>query len=112
MGGETRSLPVAGDAPISSAVISPQEPDMRRQIKKVIEEMVNPAVASHGGEVHLVDFVNNNVYLRLAGGCQGCASSSATLKNGIERLLREEFPSIDQIIDVTDHESGENPYYS
>lgn len=85
---------------------------MRRRIQKVIEDMVNPAVASHGGRVDLVDFVNNNVYLRLSGGCQGCASSSATLKNGIERLIREEFPTIGDIVDVTDHASGENPYYS
>ncbi|MBU6159952.1 MAG: NifU family protein [Myxococcales bacterium] len=84
---------------------------MRRQIKKVIDDMINPAVASHGGEVHLVDFVNNNVYIRLAGGCQGCSSSSATLKNGIERLLREEFPTLGDIVDVTDHATGENPYY-
>lgn len=74
--------------------------------------MINPAVASHGGEVHLVDYVNNDVYLRLSGGCQGCASSSATLKNGIERLLREEFPDIRNIVDVTDHDAGDNPYYS
>jgi Fe/S biogenesis protein NfuA len=85
---------------------------MRRRIQKVIEDMINPAVASHGGRVDLVDFVNNNVYLRLSGGCQGCASSSATLKNGIERLIREEFPSVGDIVDVTDHASGENPYYS
>lgn len=85
---------------------------MRRQIKKTIENMINPAVASHGGAVHLVDFVNNNVYIRLSGGCQGCSSSSATLKNGIERLLREEYPDIGEIVDVTDHSAGENPYYS
>lgn len=85
---------------------------MRRRIQKVIEDMINPAVASHGGRVDLVDFVNNNVYLRLSGGCQGCASSSATLKNGIERLLREEFPEVGDIVDVTDHASGTNPYYS
>lgn len=85
---------------------------MRRRIAKVIEDMVNPAVASHGGRVDLVDYVNNNVYLRLSGGCQGCASSSITLRNGIERLLREEFPDIGEIVDVTDHTAGENPYYT
>lgn len=84
---------------------------MRRQIARCIDDMINPAVASHGGSVHLVDVLNNNVYLRLAGGCQGCASSSVTLRNGIERLLREEFPEIREIVDVTDHDAGENPYY-
>ena len=85
---------------------------MRRRIQKTIEDMINPAVASHGGRVDLVDFVNQDVYIRLSGGCQGCASSSATLRNGIERLLREEYPDIRNIVDVTDHASGENPYYS
>ena len=85
---------------------------MRRKINKLIETMINPAVASHGGQVHLVDFVNDTVYVRLSGGCQGCSSSSATLKNGIERLIREEFPEVKGIVDVTDHASGENPYYS
>jgi Fe-S cluster biogenesis protein NfuA len=84
---------------------------MRRRIQKVIDDMINPAVDSHGGRVDLVDFVNADVYLRLSGGCQGCSSSSATLRNGIERLLREEFPEIRNIIDVTDHAAGENPYY-
>lgn len=84
---------------------------MRRRIQKLIEEMINPAVASHGGEIELVDFVNNNVYIRLMGGCQGCSSSQATLKNGIERLLRDEIPNLGEIVDITDHGAGQNPYY-
>ena len=85
---------------------------MRRQIRKLIEDQINPAVASHNGEVHLVDVVDNVVYIRLAGGCQGCAGSNATLKGGIERLIREEFPEILNVVDVTDHASGANPYYA
>ena len=85
---------------------------MRRQIQKLINDQINPAVASHNGEVHLVDVVNNTVYIRLAGGCQGCSGSNATLKNGIERLIREEFPAVVGVIDVTDHAAGHNPYYA
>lgn len=85
---------------------------MRRKIQKLIDEMINPAVASHGGKVHLVDFLNDTVYVRMSGGCQGCSSSTATLKNGIERLIVEEFPQIQGVIDVTDHDLGDNPYYS
>ncbi len=84
---------------------------MRRKIIKVIEELVNPAIASHGGEVHFEDFVNNKVYIRFSGGCQGCSSSQATLKNGIDRLIREELPSISEVVDATDHTAGTNPYY-
>ena len=84
---------------------------MRRQIIKVIDELINPAVAGHGGAVHFEDFVNDKVFIRFSGGCQGCSASNATLKNGIDRLLREEFPSISDVVDVTDHEAGQNPYY-
>lgn len=85
---------------------------MRRQIIKVIEELINPAVASHGGEVHFEDYVNNKVFIRFSGGCQGCSASSATLKNGIDRLIKEEFPTVLEVVDVTDHGAGSNPYYS
>lgn len=85
---------------------------MRRQIIQIIEELINPAVASHGGQVHFEDYVNNKVFIRFSGGCQGCSASSATVKNGIDRLIREEFPSVTEIVDVTDHAAGENPYMS
>lgn len=85
---------------------------MRRQIKKVIEQQVNPALSSHNGGVSLVDYVDKNVFLRLEGGCQGCAASTATLRQGIERILRENFgDDINEIIDVTNHADGKDPYY-
>ena len=84
---------------------------MRRQIIKVIDELINPAVASHGGQVHFEDFVNSRLFIRFSGGCQGCSASNATLKNGIDRLIREEFPEVIEIVDVTDHAAGSNPYY-
>lgn len=85
---------------------------MRRKIQTLIDEMINPAVASHGGAVELVDYVNDKVFVRMTGGCQGCASSTATLKSGIERLVKEEFPNVVEVVDVTNHEAGTNPYYS
>lgn len=85
---------------------------MRREIIRVIDELINPAVASHGGEVHFEDYVNQRVFIRFAGGCQGCSASSATLKNGIDRLIKEEFPEVIEVVDITDHEAGENPYYT
>jgi len=84
---------------------------MRRKIQKLIDEEINPAVASHGGHIELVDFVDDKIFLKMSGGCQGCASSTATLRQGIERLIRDELPDIKEIIDVTEHEQGENPYY-
>jgi Fe-S cluster biogenesis protein NfuA len=84
---------------------------MRRKIIRVLEEMINPAVASHGGKIELVDVVNDTVYIQMTGGCQGCAASSMTLKQGVERTLMEEIPDIKAIVDTTDHQAGGNPYY-
>lgn len=85
---------------------------LAERVQWVLDTEINPAVASHGGTVELVEVQDNNVLVRFGGGCHGCASSSATLKMGIETRLREKFPEIGEIIDVTDHSTGANPYYS
>lgn len=84
---------------------------MRRQIKKLIETEINPAVAGHGGVIELLDVMNNKVYLRMGGGCQGCGMASQTLRHGVERMIRDQFPDIEEVVDATDHSSGSNPYY-
>jgi Fe/S biogenesis protein NfuA len=84
---------------------------MIRHIEKLFDEEIRPALASHDGNVEVVDLDNDVLFLRLSGGCQGCASSSATLKDGIVRLVKERFPDIKEVIDVTDHKAGDNPYF-
>jgi Fe/S biogenesis protein NfuA len=83
------------------------------RVSAVLEEMVNPSIASHGGRADLVamDESGGVAYLRLSGGCQGCAMSRMTLTQGIEAALREEVPEITRVVDVTDHAGGANPYY-
>ena len=83
---------------------------MLRKLEILFDEQVRPALAAHGGNVEIVDIDNNKVFLRLQGGCQGCSSSSATLKEGIQTLIKQTFPEITDVIDLTDHETGENPY--
>lgn len=68
-------------------------------------------VAQHGGRIELVDYANKTAFIRMTGGCQGCSSSKLTLQQGVERELFAAIPRIRQVIDVTDHESGANPYY-
>jgi Fe-S cluster biogenesis protein NfuA len=85
--------------------------EIKARIAKVFEESINPAVAMHGGFVELVDYKANVVYVRMGGGCQGCASSVATLKGGVERMIREVAPEIVEVVDVTDHAAGANPYF-
>jgi Fe/S biogenesis protein NfuA len=81
------------------------------RIVQVLEAQINPSIASHGGRADLAGFEDGTAYLRLSGGCQGCAQSTATLRNGIETSLRNAIPEITAIVDVTDHASGTNPYF-
>ena len=85
--------------------------DLKTRVQALIESMINPAVAGHGGFVELVDVQDNRVYLQMGGGCQGCGAADVTLKQGIERLIKEEIPEIEEVLDTTDHASGDNPYY-
>lgn len=81
------------------------------QINQVLQEQVNPAIAAHGGGAELVSVDGTIAYLRLFGGCQGCGLAQVTLKQGIERILLESIDELTQVVDVTDHASGEDPYY-
>src|SRR6185503_1502747 len=86
--------------------------ELMTKVQDLIENMINPAVAGHGGFVQLVDVKDNKVYLQMGGGCQGCGAADVTLKQGIERLIKEEIPEVEEVLDTTDHASGENPYYT
>ena len=90
----------------------PSEGDLKWAIGDLLEREINPAVAAHGGFVELIDVKKNNVYLRLGGGCQGCGAADVTLKQGIERAIRDLVPRVGEILDTTDHAAGRNPYYS
>jgi len=83
------------------------------RVMDVLETMVNPSIAAHGGRADLValDEGAGVAYLQLSGGCQGCAMSRMTLTQGIETALRQEVPELVRVTDVTDHTSGANPYY-
>lgn len=81
------------------------------QVQQVLSEQVNPAIASHGGAAELVSVDSDTAYLRLMGGCQGCGMAQVTLKQGIERILLDSIPELAAVVDVTDHASGEDPYF-
>lgn len=83
---------------------------MLKKLEILFDEQVRPALAAHGGNVEIVDIDNDKLFVRLQGGCQGCSSSKATLKDGIQTLVKQNFPEITEVVDLTDHVSGENPY--
>ena len=85
--------------------------DLARRVIAVLDRDVNPAIASHGGHAELAAVEGTTAYLRLGGGCQGCGMATVTLSQGIEVAITQAVPEIDQVVDVTDHASGTNPYF-
>ena len=81
------------------------------RIQEVLDRQINPSVAAHGGFVDLLEVRGSAVYLQLGGGCQGCAQVDVTLRQGIEVAIMAAVPQITEVIDVTDHAAGTNPYF-
>jgi Fe/S biogenesis protein NfuA len=82
-----------------------------QRILEILEEEVNPQIAMHGGWADLVAFEDGTAYLRMSGGCQGCGLAKVTLSQGIAVAIQDAIPEVRDIVDVTDHASGSNPYY-
>jgi len=85
--------------------------ELPQRVLTVLEEQINPAIAAHGGRADLVAVEDGIAYLRLSGGCQGCGLAAVTLSQGIEVAILDAIPEITEVVDVTDHASGANPYY-
>lgn len=85
--------------------------DVTERLTQVLARHVNPAIAMHGGRADLVGVEQDTAYVRLSGGCQGCAVAAVTLHQGIETAIIGAVPEITRVVDVTDHRSGTNPYF-
>lgn len=86
--------------------------DAAEKVQILLSERINPALAAHGGYAELVGVEGDKAFVTMGGGCQGCAMSAATLREGITKAILEAIPEITEVVDTTDHEQGENPYYS
>jgi len=82
------------------------------KVRQLLDQQINPALASHGGYATLVKVEGDAAHIAMGGGCQGCAVSSITLRDGIEAAILSAIPEITEVVDTTDHASGENPFYS
>ena len=85
--------------------------ELATKVQELIDSTINPAVAGHGGFVQLVEVKDNKGYLQMGGGCQGCASSQVTLRQGFEVMVKRVAPEITEILDATDHAAGKRPFY-
>jgi Fe/S biogenesis protein NfuA len=99
------STPRLGD-PIELAG-SPEE-----KIRQLLDQQVNPALAAHGGFATLVRVEGSTAHVSMGGGCQGCAVSAMTLRDGIQAAILASVPEITEVVDTTDHAAGENPFYT
>ncbi len=99
---------------VSEAFLSrvPPEGIMRERIQRVLDNEINPGIAAHSGAIRLDRVEGNTVYIEMLGGCQGCAASDVTLRQGVHEAFRSAVPEVGAILDVTDHASGKNPFYA
>jgi Fe/S biogenesis protein NfuA len=109
--------PTGGQLTIKAPGIKGNEPGKEASIEDrvdwLLQTEINPALASHGGRVALIEVTDQNeVILQFGGGCQGCGMADVTMKQGIEQTLTRHIPEITAVKDVTDHTAGSNPYYA
>lgn len=90
----------------------PSEMELKEKLEEIIVDQINPALASHGGDLTIQRVQGNTVFLKMGGGCQGCSSAGDTVKYGVQNSFRENLSYLGAIFDETDHSSGENPFFS
>jgi Fe-S cluster biogenesis protein NfuA len=106
-----RDQPAVSAAAIEAVKGAPTE-EIAPLVRRLFDDHINPALAGHGGFARLVKVEDRDVFLEMGGGCQGCAASRLTLRHGIESAIRRVAPQVREVIDVTDHAAGANPYYA
>jgi Fe-S cluster biogenesis protein NfuA len=85
---------------------------IQEKLETVIKTEINPGIAAHSGAIELNRVEGNTVYIKMMGGCQGCAASTITLKQGIHGSFRDAVPQVGAILDETDHSAGTNPFFT
>lgn len=86
--------------------------EVRAAIQELLDGEVNQGIAGHGGSISLVDYKDGKLSIAMSGGCQGCASSQVTLRQGVEVKVRKVAPEVEEVIDTTDHSAGRRPFYT
>jgi len=87
------------------------ENPLAARVQQVLDREINPGVAAHGGRVSLVNVEGDRIFVRFGGGCQGCGMVDTTLRDGVIGTLQRSVPEVSEVLDATDHEAGDNPYY-
>ena len=85
--------------------------ELRAVVQRLLDREVNKSIAAHGGAISIVDVRDGVLSITMTGGCQGCAASQVTLRQGFESMVRKVAPEIRRIVDTTDHAGGAQPFY-
>ena len=97
-------------APVIEGLI--RDDELSAEVETLLQTEVNPALAAHGGFVTFVGHDNEGTaFMTMGGGCHGCSMSRMTMMEGVQTMVVENIPAIERVRDLTDHTTGENPYY-
>lgn len=114
----TPGLVLRNPNPASPTVDGPDIPEVdltgtvEERVSQLLEQAINPAIASHGGFASMAGVDGHIAYIEMGGGCQGCGLAAMTLRQGIETAIKQHVPEITEVVDVTNHAAGENPFYT
>jgi len=116
IGGVIRSQLLTGirailESPLRAGASKRSDTEVRVIVQGLLDREVNRSIASHGGQISIVDVRDGKLFIAMSGGCQGCTASQVTLKYGFELMVRRVAPEIVDIVDTTDHASGTKPFY-
>ncbi len=104
--------PIPGEGALEFSNPNPIWSDPREwDIQRLFDDHINPQIAAHGGVISLLGVQERTAYVEFGGGCVGCGMLNVTLKQGVEVAVKDAVRDIDEIVDITDHQSGTNPYY-
>ena len=104
-------VPAMLEAPGAIGASVRSDAELGAAVQELLDREVNRAVANHGGKISLVRVRDRRLFITMSGGCQGCASSQVTLRQGFEVMVRRVAPEIMEVVDATDHAAGRQPFY-
>lgn len=104
-------IPAIFEAPSGPGTRGRSDAELRSVLEELLDQEVNRSIAAHGGRISIVDVRDQTLFIAMSGGCQGCAASQVTLRQGLEVMVRKVAPEIVDIVDTTDHGAGSNPFY-
>ena len=104
-------VPAIFEVPRGTSTRGRTDDEVRAVVQDLLDREVNRSIAGHGGKISIVDVRDGNLSISMSGGCQGCAASSVTLRQGFEVMVRRVAPEIVDIVDSTDHGAGKKPFY-